>query len=766
MNSKHWNRHIFLKIDKNPYRLFLMASCLVPDFPAVMVALEHIKELDKQLKEDRMAFSPAASVHLTQISAAVAELEAEQRAVHERLEVETIENSNLRQQISDLRERIGQEIMADVASARAANAEEMEQLHQDLTAVSQLLEATLEKQEILLSQNKELCPEREQVRARHDKVVAALNDQITLKYGLQKHLEQSLEQIEELKSCIAAVEQDKMGLQQSVALQRKACTVKQENLSREVGEVEGKMKKQKQAVKRCQRELDRVHDKKQETGDHLAELTFQAAKLESSSQRLSASRCQSEGQLEMEKQKQQELRQQRETLKKERCQLREAFRDAIQHLKEEIATVEGKMEKVRSSGRLYCESLAQIAEKFNSQQDEENKVRVEHLHVSQQLERSKQQLEERIASLVKHRKEIKEMDKQVAELLEAEMVSKRVFKRDREEVCRNMNTERRNTSHFEEERSRLRSLLEGAKREQEEHVAQMNSEIGFTRRRCQELQQVEAKLQQRQPKSVDVDLFMSHIQQCEVEYRQEEAQRHEEIERCAAQTKIITRSNKEKLSELEEKEERLKEVEALWSSEQVRHEKVKMQMSEVRRKRSHLELSIQGLQEETSSLLQAKEELKAMLEEMRKNFMVLLEKQASELKATEMVIYDNSVKLEQVRMENSRLHLRITQMSDGVSRAREDRERYMKEVDQYRQSTEHLLESLQEAWKEDVLVTQDSQSTSGDLLVVMGATKNSLKNRGEQLESVSTLLHQQTLDFSRRLGGKIPLVQQSVSADL
>lgn len=51
-----------------------MATCLVPDFPAVMIALEHLKELDKQLKEDGIPFSPEASLHLTEITSAITQL--------------------------------------------------------------------------------------------------------------------------------------------------------------------------------------------------------------------------------------------------------------------------------------------------------------------------------------------------------------------------------------------------------------------------------------------------------------------------------------------------------------------------------------------------------------------------------------------------------------------------------------------------------------------------------------------------------------------
>lgn len=743
-----------------------MASCLVPDFPAVVVALEHIKELDWQQKEDGGAFSTAASVHLMEISAAVSELEAEWRAARERLEVESTENGNLRRQVSDLRERTSQEVMAEVAAARAVNVEEMEQLCKDLREVSQLLESTAEKQEALVSQNKELCPEREQVKAEHDEVVAALDAQITFKCTLQEKLEQTLGQTEELERCIAAVEQEKVRWEQSIALERQEFTVKQEKLSKEVEVVEGRMKKQKRAVRRSRRELDRANEKKLEACDRLSELALQVGRLQSSSQTLSASRCQGEEQLQTERQKQLELKQQRETLKKEQHQLREAFKDSVQRLEEDISRVEGEIEQVELSGKWHHDSLAQVAKKFTCQQNTESRIRAEHVRVSQQLEHSERLLEEQISWLVKHRQEITEMDEQVAELLEADAISKLTFERECEEVRRSVDAAARNTRHCEEERNRLRNVLEEVKKEQAEHEARMNSEIGRGRRRHLELQREEAGHLQREPRSADAEAFLSYIQQREMELRQEEAGRREEIEQVSAQIESWARSNEEKTRELREEEEKLREAEAAWREEEARHERVRARATELRERRNHLEASIQHLKEETEDQLRAREEAKAALEEMQKHLAASLEELAGELRAAEAAIYDRAVKLQQVEVENSRLHLQIAQMTAGLRRASEDGERYREDARRCRRSAEDLAERLREAWREDVRATLEGQRSSGEELSLLGETRSRLECRRERLDGVGALLQRHAAEFSRRLRGRVAAGHQRAAADL
>lgn len=743
-----------------------MASCLVPNFPAVAVALEHIKELDWQLKEDGGAFSAAAGVHLMEISAAVTELEAEWRAAHEHLEAESTENSNLSRRVSDLREQMSQEVMVEVAAARAVNVEEMEQLCKDLREVSQLLLFTTEKQEALVSQNKELCPERELIKAEHDEVVAALDTQITFKCALQEKLEQTLGQTEELKRCIAAVELEKGRHEQSIALARQEFTVKQEKLSKEVEAVEGQIKKQKRAVRRTRRELDRVEEKKQEACHRLSEIELQADMLQSSLQTMSASRYQSKVQLEMERQKQVQLKQQRETLKKERHQLREAFKDSMRHLEEEISRVEGGIEKVEPSARQHHDSLAQVAKKFTSQQSIESQVRAEHVQVSQQLEHSERLLEEQICSLVKHRQEISEMDDRLAKLLEVDTISKLTYERECKEICRSVDAVARNTRHHEEERNQLRNLLVEVKKEQAEHEARMNLEIGHSRRRHLELQREEAEYLRQEPRSADAEAFLCYIQRHEIELKQEEDGHQEEIEQANIQIESWMRSNKEKTSRLQKEEERLKKAEAMWSEEEERYERVREQATKLMEQRNHLEVSIQHLKEKTEEQLRLKEEAKAALEEMERDLVASLEELAGELRAAEVAIYDGAVKLQQVEVENSRLHLQIAQMSAGLQEATEHRERYREDAWRCRRSVEELAVRLRKAWREDMQATHEGQRSSQEELRLLGETRSRLNSKRERLDSVGALLHLQVTEVSRRLGGRVLAGHRRASADL
>lgn len=743
-----------------------MASYLVPDSPAVTDALEHLRELDNELRDDGMAFSAEASFHLSEITAAVTELEGYQRAAQEALEAETRENSQLSQGLNNTKEKMRREITADVEAVWTCTVAERDQLQKELMDVSQLQDTTTKRQEDLMRQNEILHAEKLQAEAEHEALVAALNDQVNIKNGLQMRLDRRREQIEELTSCTVTAEQDKIKLQKGVEVGREAFSGKREKLCREVERMEEEIKQQKQVVGRGRKALARVKDTKLEAQERLNELMFQMATLESSLLQVRASRAQCEKELEHQKQMHQQLKEQKELLKKDLQESKVSSSAVTQRLKEEINTLERETEDAQVSRELHRDSLAHICQALKQQQVEESEARTDHVRAEQQLHKSKLQLDQRLASIARHRKEIREMDEQITALWEASTVNRRLFESDLQEMSNTMEAQRRTIVTLEEEKKQLHKLLEAARSQQEERVAQLISDIRSTKRRYQEFLQKETALQEQQPVRMDADLLRRRLKECEAKHREEEARQRQEVEWYTTEAGIISQSNKEKQRQAEEEEERLKEVEAAWRVEELRHMRTKSLVAELKTRETGLELMLLELKEKTSSLMQPREEAKTQLEQVQKCYMEMLETQTSELRDAEMSIYECVVKVEQVRTENSRFHLCIRQMMEDKRRAEEDGDRYWEETRLLRQEVQDVLDSLQQRWKEDVSVTRGHQSRDGGLLMAMNVIRSRVKSRREELETVSTLLQQHTLEFSRRLGDRDVPARQSLSAAL
>lgn len=728
-----------------------MAHRPLPDLPAVRLVLERLKDLNLQLEEEGVPFGPEASVHLTALTAAVSGLEANRRFAYKQLEVETTENSKLKRRIKNTTDRMKEGMMA---AARSSDAGEIEQLRGDLSRVSRLLEGREEKLQTLVFQNTKLQTELLQMEAEHQAVSADLHHQIRLKSNQQLQLDQKLQLIEEITSSIADVQQENTSLQQTVVSERRACSEEKLSLSRETEEVEERIKTQREATEKTRGELDGAKERREESLRCLGELYSQLDAKERHLQSVAASRSQMEQQLEEGATRSRDLCQRVETLEKES----HGLKVTAKNLQEEITTLERRIEEEQASCLLLGEKLSQAREVLQCRRDEENRVRAEHLYVSQQLKRSKLQLEERNASVVVHRSRIKEMEQEIRELQRAELLTRRELERSHEELHGDLETMKEEIRQCEEDKRSFTQLLEELKRRQEEHVEKMTSNIVRAKRRYEELLREEAALLQLQPKSADTDLLESYMTQTETEYKQMQNVLLREVQAIDAEIRTIGRSTEEKQRVLEEKEEVREDLEAKWKEMRNEHDRL---AGELNLEQTRLKLSIQNTENRTELLLQPKQELKARLEELQEAHQDLVKNQTSELLTTELSLYNDGVMLRQVRAENHRMDLRIRQKTEELRANQQEEHQFLQEEQELQQQTKDTMESLQEAWRQDVELIQRYQSRGEEVLDSMTSLVNRLNVREEQLLQVLSLLHQSMLDFSRRLGDTATSRQQS-----
>ncbi|KAM4594200.1 uncharacterized protein ccdc175 [Fundulus diaphanus] len=732
----------------------MASSCLVPESPAVLAALEHLKELDRQLREDGAPFSEEGSVHLTAMAAAVSELEASRRAAREHLEVETIESSKLRHQIKNMSDRMSQDILADRAAARASNAEEIERLRRDLGSSSRVQEESGERLRELSAQNEALRAEREEARGAHEAAVASLNEQISLRYSRQQQLDHKLEDIEELRASVAAAEQETASLLQSMARAREAFSEEQESLHGKLDETVVRIKQQRAVVDGCRRELEEADGRKSKSYGRLRELSARVAELESSLQRCKASRCGCERQLQEEADQSQDLSRQVETLKEECRELEETFSLAVRSLQEDIGAVEEDIQGRRASGLLLKDSLARVCKVFRHRHEEEKEVRADHLRVSLLLERSRLQMEERVASIVRHNKESREMERQIQELLEEGRANRCVFESKREELRSDLDAVQSDIGQVKEELRELSVRLEEDKARQEEYEVEMTSDICRARKRYEELLREEAALLQLHPESADPAFLTERIAQTETELGRMQSLHQQEVQQITAETEKICGSTEERRRELEEREQTLERTEAKWSDAKTRHDGLSALSAELNRRRSELERSVRDTEERTRGLLQPREDMKAELGRLQEAYSHVLSAQDAELRAVEVGIYRHAVMLQQVRTHNGRMRLRSAQMAEDVRSCRQETQRYKEEAQEFNRQANGLLKGLQEAWKRDVSVVEDGERRDDVLLVSVNSVLKQLRSRNQQLLGVSALLHGLMLEFSRRLGDK------------
>ncbi|CAL8269970.1 unnamed protein product [Gadus morhua 'NCC'] len=726
-----------------------MASCLVPDFPAVMMALQHLGELERQFKEEKMPFNTEASHHLKEIAAAVTKLETSRRSVHEQLEVETIENGKVRHQIHKFQEKISKDIMADVTAARESNAKEIADLHAELNRTADLQRATTDRQEEILRQNRLLVPERDQVRAKHDNDTAVLNHRISLKHSAQAQLQRSLDKVAELRGCIAAAEESKSSLERDMARESAAFDDTKDGLMVELDQVANSVLKQKQENARRQKKLSHFNNLRMDRDDQLADLTQHGANLERTVERLTASRGLHEVQLKEAVAGHQEAGHQVESAERELCELRRHYEATGQRLQEDLVLLDQEIEEGTAAGVVYRRTLAAAEERAKVQRREENEMRAVHLTVSERLESTTRRLDEQLASITRHGAQACVMEVQTGRLLESNLLNVGLYQEYQEKARGRLGTEQWNLGEAEVEKREQGILQEEARKAQEAHVDKATAAIRVAREKHGSLCLEEVAMRRELASNAEADALTRRLTGAEVDFVQMETEYREAVERLAGETEQLQRETEAKERQLEEGEAALSQAEARHLREEASFRGLERLIAGQYGEKARLEGSTKELRGETAVLLGPRDEVKAGLEAGRARHRELMVGQASELLAVEARIQDGGRRLETVSLENSRLRLSVLKMEEDMASARSATERHGRAIVARREQEQAAWARLLPAWGEDEAVTREGCDGYRPLVAAFGALLGRLGTRSAQFEGIAERVRQQLLHISK-----------------
>ncbi|XP_041928821.1 coiled-coil domain-containing protein 175 [Alosa sapidissima] len=685
-----------------------MASCLVPDFPAVLLALEHLGELEKQLKDEDVSFSQEASHHLREISTAIRELEASRKAVHEQLEVETIESGKVRHQVLRFRDDITKEIADGVATARNVNSTQLNQLEAELKSLMEEIESMEVKQGLLEEQNALLYPERECVKRNHENVISMLNFQLAEKANKQILLNEKINEIEDIKAKIASVELNRGELLSDITQERDKFTEAKNDWEEQIEQYINSIQQQKKNNSLMHRELDALSTELQEKEDRNVDLRNTIYQIEMTIARLTATEKKFKNQLAEETSKSEELEQQRVFHKKELAELRTAFRKKEESLQQSILETDTEITEYELLTSVHLASITRLTDHFNIQRKLEDDTMAEHTAMARRLEWSKLRLDERIASIAKYKLEIREMEQGIRQLHETTVVNTDLFKRNLEEMEVQLAKEKKTRAAFENEREELHQSLEDLNVAHEEHMNKVNEAIENTKEQSHQLQEEEKKLQDHVFMSSLIESLKKMVAETAESTKEMEIACIAEIKQFEEETEALTKHRLELEELLEIEQSILSGVEGEFDIDQARHQTLTKETTDLKFKKMQLELCIQDTQDDTVAMLRPKEELKLELVDLRRKHLEILKSQAEQISQTERVIYENGVMLEQVNRENCRLHVCIEQMKEDVFNANQGKVRHTQETEWLREEVGSLFKSLLDAWDNDIVVTKES----------------------------------------------------------
>ncbi|KAK9959585.1 hypothetical protein ABG768_009699 [Culter alburnus] len=728
-----------------------MAACLVPDFPAVRIALEHLGELDKRLREEGVSFSQEASHHLRETAEAIKELESSRKTVREKLEVETIETSKLRHRTVNLQDDIKSEISACVTAAREVNAAKLNQLKTELKSLVDDIQSMEEKQQLLEQENAVLFRERENIRGNYEDAVNQMNQQMSKKAGSQILLTEKQNEIQSLKDKIVQVETAQQDLKENMIQKRKTFAESKRAVGKEIEKTVLKMKEQRKINAETRRELDIITSDLQDKEETVTQCEKNISQLEINIARLTASKIKCKEWLHEEISKTEELDQQKELLEREQLELAEAFEQKVQAIQEQMIVIENEIKEEQKVKSALSEPHAKLSDIFNTQRKKEDDMIAEKHSLSKRLEENKRRHDEDIISIAKCRFEIKNMKEEMRQLHEANIISADMFRKTLEELESELAKQNMSREAIEAEREKICKSLKTLKEEHEEYVRKMNASIEQTEKTYGELLEEEKKLQDHILLNSVIKDLTEELANTEEEGKQMEMNYQSEILQLTRDAESIAQTHLEKEQELKVQESILETVESQLDTDHLKHQTLKNQITDLETQKEDLELSIQEVTRQTVALLQPKDDLKKKLMTSRAKHMEMLTANAADISAVEKSIYENRVMLEQVTMENSRLHMYIEQMREEILDAEKDKERYMQEARWMTEETQSLFKCLIDSWTTDKVLTEESADQDQKIVENIYSLIVRIQERKHHIGDINNRLEKELVGISSLL---------------
>ncbi|XP_063039673.1 rho-associated protein kinase 1 [Engraulis encrasicolus] len=720
-----------------------MASCLVPDFPAVLLALEHLGELEKKLKDEDASIGQEACHHLREISSAIKELEASRKAVHEQLEIETIENSKVRHQLLRTRDEIANEIGAGVEAVRDVSAKELNQLQADLTYLQKEIGSLEAKQAVLEEENKHLHTEREQKKRNHENVISLLNYQLSEKAGHQIRLNAKLNEIEDVKAKMADVELARADLSTDMTEERNKFNEAKDAVEAQIEEQQQSIQQQKQANFQTRRQHDALTTELHQREDREADLRSAINQIEMSKTRLVSTRKILKAKLEENLEKKKDLDRTRVLHEKELAKIKETFRKKQEALLQSIAETEKETELCEGLHGIQIASINRLTERFNIQRKLEDDTTAEHNAMSRRLQWSKLKLEERIASIAKYKIEIKEMEEAMRQLKDTTEVNSELFVKNLKEMELQLVREKKARASCEDEKEKLAQDVEDLKVAHQESMRQVRQDTQKTEERSQQLREEVKSFQAHEYMTSLIDRLKKMVSDTEEAMKDLELSTMSDIKEFEEESALLTQERLELEELLKAEEVVLAGVEGEFDIDQSRHQALTKDTTDQKYKKMQLELTIQDTQDATAWMIRPKEELKVELIDLRRKYVDMLRSQGKKIGETERAIYDRGVMLEQVNRENARLYLRISQMKEEVSLAEQDKKRHSLEAERLQEQDHFLFQSLLDAWANDLDMTKEHNDKDHEIYQSLQNLIMKLQRRQNCLGGISNRVREE-----------------------
>ncbi|KAM9294367.1 coiled-coil domain-containing protein 175 [Gastrophryne carolinensis] len=683
----------------------------------VAQVLEHIVEVERQLKEKDSVFFEEAVQHLMVVADAVKELEDTRKTTRELLEEETIENSKLRYKITHLPAIIAKEIEDAVTSACESISLEILQLQNDLKNISLDQENTEKKQLMLEEQNLSLGDHGRTLWEEHQEAVEILNQHMADKAGQSILVNQTHNRRKKAEEDAIDYRHKTEDLTEDMDNERKRFHEEMENLAVEILETQRKTETQEAKNEEKKNDLEQRRSVLFDLEEKINKEKEVVSALKSSILLQQASHGRLTDKLDFQKKQSADLSNKIDILELRMVNQKEDFNQQSNSLNEQLL----KLEEEMNTQKILQESLAEkhkaLKQEYQAASEEEDRQHAFKKDLSLQLDKSTAVLNEKQELLGKIRKELKEMEQESEKLVESMRLTAQHLAFQVEESRQNLGTERQKRMIIQNNKNETTKEMELWKLSEEAIINGLKQRITTGQDR-QKFYTKEGTRLQKEIKHLEKEIFSvtEELERNHRDYLQEEHILKEQIKTLEEK---LEASNKHLQSEQERLTTNIpikNEAEDSCIKENKNYEDLKKFAAELKSKQKTLEVSIAKMCKDTEAHSKIKEAKKISLKELRDSAFKKLQCDLQSIKQADINIYEINRKLELVNMENCRLKLQNAQYKDGIAAMKAESKKHTSASKQLEGDLNSLVEHLHKCWEEDHNVCNDFSERDQEIL--------------------------------------------------
>ncbi|XP_020612495.1 trichohyalin-like [Orbicella faveolata] len=722
--------------------------------PLVNSAVEKLQELGQHVKASRHGVEPADSSGVDVVIKALKDLEAERLKIHELLETETITASVLRYKLQYFPSDIKSEIQAAVYSARQSNEAEIKRLKTQLNTIIKNIKSLQDRHQDLAKENAKLEPERNDMQAGHDEIIALLNQKMADKASKQITLNETRDKLRETYKKIIELEDSIVQLKEDLVHEREEARQEKEKLKQSVADTQKKAEEQRLTNIEKRKEIDKLQEELVDSESILDSKRKIIRKFETSRNRLEAQEVQLNRQLQKEIKDNSVLTQEGMKIVKEHNDMAESLEQKKRSLIAQLEMLQGNLKEAEEQDKQLTfekKSLEKEHEVALELMEQDAEVVRQHERI---LTKAKQSLHHQNEQCAKVRSENMELEEEMNQLEESHKATVDVYNKDIETSKTALTAERKDRQILQTKRDNVTKESNEFKGEYGRYMATMSKKVTEGKAEHAKLTEYGTQLQKDLKKDeADIISKQKQLKKAKQDYTSLQKQLKTQLKGLQESIDKLEKDRDKKKDIIQDKTPIFKDLEAQFKEQTQEFETTKKSIVDLKNKKASLETSVQRAQRDVEKLAEPQTRLHGKLRERRVEALDQLKNQSEDVKKIETAIFTSGQRLGAVLKENHRFKQAIRELEVEIETTGKTmianagtREVLEKQLLEYRG---HLHEN----WKEDLLLDKIYAERDSLMLEDIERLKAETSVREERIDEIHQQLEEQLSVLSHFIDG-------------